>query len=78
MKALCFYEHGDVSVLTYDDVPEPRPGPGEVLVRVRATALNHLDVFVRRGWPGLNLEMPHWGGSDVAGEIAELGEGVTD
>jgi NADPH:quinone reductase-like Zn-dependent oxidoreductase len=44
---------------------------------VCATALNHLDVFVRRGWPGLDLEMPHWGGSDVAGEIAELGEGVT-
>jgi len=46
-------------------------------VRVGASALNHLDIFVRRGWPGLDLEMPHWGGSDVAGEIAELGEGVT-
>jgi NADPH:quinone reductase-like Zn-dependent oxidoreductase len=78
MKALCFYEHGDSDVLTYDDVPRPKPGPGEVLVRVRATALNHLDIFVRRGWPGLDLDMPHWGGSDVAGEIAELGKGVTD
>jgi len=77
MKALCFYEHGDVNVLRYDDVPTPEPGPGEVLVHVRATALNHLDVFVRQGWPGLDLEMPHWGGSDVAGEIAELGEGVS-
>lgn len=77
MKALCFREHGDLSVLRYDDVPRPHPGPGEILVRVRATALNHLDVFVRRGWPGLNLEMPHWGGSDIAGEIAELGQGVT-
>lgn len=76
MKALCFYEHGDSDVLTYDDVPRPDPRAGEILVRVRATALNHLDVFVRRGWPGLDLEMPHWGGSDVAGEIAELGKGV--
>jgi len=77
MKALCFHEHGDVNVITFDDVPTPKPGPSEALVRVRATALNHLDVFVRRGWPGLALEMPHWGGSDVAGEIAELGEDVT-
>jgi len=77
MKALCFYEHGGLEVLTYDDVRQPEPGPGEVLVRVRATALNHLDVFVRCGWPGLDLEMPHWGGSDVAGEVAELGADVT-
>ncbi|MGD2164100.1 MAG: zinc-binding dehydrogenase [Anaerolineae bacterium] len=76
MKALCFHEHGDVNVLSYDDVPRPELGPGEILVRVRATALNHLDVFVRRGWPGIDLPMPHWGGSDVAGEIAELGQGV--
>jgi NADPH:quinone reductase-like Zn-dependent oxidoreductase len=76
VKALCFYGHGDLDVLQYTDVPKPELGPGEVLVRVQATALNHLDVFVRRGWPGLDLEMPHWGGSDVAGEIEELGEGV--
>lgn len=76
MKALCFDEHGDLDVLQYTEVPRPEPGPGEILVRVRATALNYLDVFVRRGWPGLDLEMPHWGGSDVAGEIEELGEGV--
>ncbi len=78
MKALCFYEHGNLDVLRYTDVPRPKPGRDEVLVRLRATALNHLDVFVRRGWPGLDLEMPHWGGSDVAGEIAELGQGVVD
>lgn len=76
MKALCFYEHGSLDVLEYTDVPRPTPGAGEVLVRVRATALNHLDVFVRQGWPGLDLQMPHWGGSDVAGEIAELGDEV--
>lgn len=77
MKALCFYEHGELDVLRYTDVPDPEPGPGEVLVRVRACALNHLDVWVRRGWPGLKLQMPHWCGADVAGEIAALGEGVT-
>jgi NADPH:quinone reductase-like Zn-dependent oxidoreductase len=77
MKTLCFYEHGELDVLRYDDVPEPEPGPGEVLVRVRACALNHLDVWVRRGWPGLELEKPHWTGADVAGEVAALGEGVT-
>ncbi|MEA3374830.1 MAG: zinc-binding dehydrogenase [Chloroflexota bacterium] len=76
MKALCFYEHGSLDVLEYTDVPRPTPAAGEVLVHVRATGLNHLDVFVRQGWPGLDLQMPHWGGSDVAGEIAELGDEV--
>ncbi|HET90035.1 MAG TPA: alcohol dehydrogenase [Chloroflexi bacterium] len=76
MKALCFHEHGDLDVLQYTDVPDPQVGPGQVLIRVRACALNHLDVWVRRGWPGLKLELPHWTGADVAGEIAALGEGV--
>jgi NADPH:quinone reductase-like Zn-dependent oxidoreductase len=78
MKALCFYEHGELDVLRYDDVPDPEPGPGQVLVRVRACALNHLDIWVRQGWPGLKLEMPHWTGADVAGEVVACGEGVTD
>lgn len=76
MKALCFYEHGDLDVLQYTDVPDPLPGPGQVLIQVKACALNYLDVWVRRGWPGLKLQMPHIGGSDVAGVIAALGEGV--
>jgi NADPH:quinone reductase-like Zn-dependent oxidoreductase len=78
LKALCFFEHGDLDVMQYTDVPDPRPGPGEALLQVKACALNHLDIWVRRGWPGLKLEMPHWGGADVAGVIAGLGEGVTD
>ncbi len=77
MKALCFYEHGELDVLQYTDVPDPEPGSGQVLVRVRACALNHLDVWVRRGWPGLKLELPHWTGADMAGEIIGLGTGVT-
>ncbi|MDY7078167.1 MAG: zinc-binding dehydrogenase [Chloroflexota bacterium] len=77
MKALCFYEHGGLDVLQYTDVPDPEPGPGQVLVQVRACALNHLDVWIRRGWPGLKLEMPHCTGADVAGTIAGLGDGVT-
>jgi len=77
MKALYFEKHGDIEVLQYGNVPDPRPAPGQVLVRVRACALNHLDIWVRRGWPGLKLEMPHWCGADVAGEVAAAGEGVS-
>lgn len=77
MKALCFRHHGGLDVLEYSDVPDPKPGKGEVLVQVKACALNHLDIWVMRGWPGLNLEMPHCGGSDIAGVVAELGPEVT-
>ncbi len=77
MKALCFYEHGDLDVLQCTDVPDPTPGPGQALIQVKACALNHLDVWVRRGWPGLKLAMPHIGGSDIAGVVAGLGDGVT-
>jgi NADPH:quinone reductase-like Zn-dependent oxidoreductase len=78
MKALYFEQHGELDVIQYGDVPEPETGPGQIKIKVRATALNHLDIWVRRGWPGLKLEMPHWGGADVAGEIVELGKGVSD
>lgn len=77
MKALCFDKHGGPEVIAYREVQTPKPGPGEVLIQVKACALNHLDIWVRRGWPGLVLEMPHWGGSDVAGLIERLGAGVT-
>ncbi len=77
MKAAGFYEHGDLDKLQIIEVPRPEPGPGEVLVEVRAVALNHLDLWVLGSLPGLKLEMPHIGGSDIAGVIAELGEGVT-
>lgn len=77
MKALYFEKHGELEVVQYGQVPDPKAGPGEVLIRVRACALNYLDIWVRRGWPGLKLEMPHWCGADVAGEIEELGSNVS-
>jgi NADPH:quinone reductase-like Zn-dependent oxidoreductase len=78
MKAVVFWEHGDASVLEYTDVPEPSLGHSEVLVRVRACALNHLDLWVRQGIPGVPIPLPHIPGSDIAGEIAKVGEGVTN
>src|SRR5277367_4987934 len=76
MKAARIHQFGGPEVLTYEDVPDPKPRKDQVLVRVRACALNHLDLFVRRGLPGVNL--PHILGSDIAGEIVEVGEYVTD
>jgi NADPH:quinone reductase-like Zn-dependent oxidoreductase len=69
MKAVRFHEHGGVDVLRYEDAPEPELGPGEVLVRVRACGLNHLDLWERRGLPHVTIPMPHISGSDVAGEV---------
>jgi len=69
MKAVRFHEHGGPEVLRYEDAPDPVAGPGEVLVRVRACALNYLDIWERRGLPRVTFPMPHISGSDVAGEI---------
>lgn len=72
MKAIFFEHHGGIEVLKYADLPDPQVGSGEALIRVRAVALNHLDVWVRRGWDGLHLQMPHITGSDIAGEIVSV------
>ena len=77
MKAILFRQHGGPEVLQYVDVPDPEPKPNEVLVRVRACALNHLDLWVRRGLPNVPIPLPHIPGSDVAGEIARIGAEVT-
>ena len=77
MKAVLFEEHGDRSVIDYGEIPDPEPGSEEVLIDVKAGALNHLDVWTRGGLPGIDLEMPHVPGSDGAGEVIEVGEDVT-
>ena len=76
MKAVFLRQHGDLDVLEYGDVSKPEPGPGEVLVRLKAAALNGLDLWVRKGWPGLKIDYPHILGADGAGEVAAVGEGV--
>lgn len=76
MKAVLFHSHGGPEVLYFTDYPEPSPAHGEVLVKLKAAALNHLDLWVRRGWPGIGLDYPHIPGADGAGEIAALGSGV--
>lgn len=77
MKATVFHEHGSPDVLQYEDFPDPDIGPDQVLVDVKAVALNHLDLFTRSGIPGLKLEMPHILGSDISGTVKEIGKNVT-
>lgn len=73
MKALLFRQFGGPEVLRYEDVADPKIGPGEVLVRVRACALNRLDLFVREGIPALKTPLPFWTGCDIAGDVVEVG-----
>ena len=73
MRAIRIDEHGGPEVVRCEQAPEPKPAPNEVLVRVKACALNHLDLFIRGGLPGLDLAMPHTLGSDAAGEVVEVG-----
>lgn len=77
MKAVHVPVHGDSSVLRLVDLPVPRPGEGEVLVKMIAVSVNHLDLWVRRGMPGLKLPLPMIPGCDGIGEIVQLGDGVT-
>ena len=78
MKAAVVREHGAPDRLNFEtDFPDPRPGPGDVIVAVKASSLNYHDVFTRRGMPGIKVPMPAIMGLDVAGEIAEVGPGVT-
>src|SRR6478609_4739985 len=69
MTAMVLREHGGPEVLRLEELPVPEPKPGEVRVRVRAVALNHLDIWVRRGGPAFKLEYPHRLGSDIVGEL---------
>ena len=78
MKAVLFRKHGGPEVLEYSDFPTPEQGRNQALVRLRAAALNRMDVAVRKGWPGIRLELPHINGADGAGEVAAVGEGVLE
>lgn len=75
MKAVRFHQHGGPDVLRYEDAPDPQPAPGRAIVRVRACALNHLDLWQRRGLDRVRIPLPHISGSDVAGEVVDAGGG---
>src|SRR5919205_4320088 len=74
MKAVVFHEHGGPEVLRYEERPDPVIKADEVLVEVRACALNHLDVWARKGLPGIEIPLPHILGNDIAGVVREAGE----
>lgn len=75
MKAIRFHEHGGPDVLRYEDAPDPQPAAGRAIVAVRACALNHLDLWERRGIERVRLPMPHISGSDIAGDVLDAGGG---
>lgn len=77
MKAVYFEEHGGPEVLRYGDFPDPEPQEGWVRLRVAACSLNYMDVFSRRGLPGIAVELPGITGADCAGRIDEVGAGVS-
>ena len=76
MRAVVFHEFGNADVLRVEELPDPTPGPGEVVVEVTASALNHLDVDVREGVSRFPIELPHTLGVEPVGRIAVLGDGV--
>jgi len=76
MKAVRFHAHGGPEVLRYEEAPDPLPRAGEIVVRVRACALNYLDVWERRGLPGIRLPLPHISGADISGTIETVGPGT--
>lgn len=76
MKAVLFRQHGGPDKLSYEDVPVPTIGPDEVLIKVKACALNHLDIWIRQGNPAYPMPLPHVSGSDVAGVVEQVGAQV--
>lgn len=76
MKAVRIHQFGGPEVLRYEDIADPKPRKDQVLIRVKAVAMNHLDLWVRKGLPGVKL--PHIPGSDVAGEVVEVGEYISN
>jgi NADPH:quinone reductase-like Zn-dependent oxidoreductase len=77
MKAVVFHEHGGIDKLIYEERPDPLVKDNEVLVRVKACALNHLDIWGRIGLPSVQIPLPHISGSDISGEVVSTGRLVT-
>jgi len=77
VRAILIPRHGGPEVLEYGEIGDPKPGPNDVLVRVRACSLNHLDVWVRQGLNGVSFPLPLVPGSDIAGEVASVGNFVS-
>ena len=78
MKAVVFHTNGGPEVLLYEDAPDPKAGPGEILIEVHATSINHIDIFLRRGMPGVKVPLPKIAGCDAAGIVREVGSGVSE
>ena len=78
MRAIVLHRNGGADALAYETVPTPEPGPGEVLVRVHAAGVNHVDIDIRNGISGMEGAFPHVMGVDAAGEVAAVGDGVTE
>jgi alcohol dehydrogenase len=76
LKAIVFHEHGEVDQLQLEEIPEPKLGPNEVLIHVRAAGCNYNDIWARRGLPGVKIILPHVSGSDAAGEVVAKGAQV--
>jgi alcohol dehydrogenase len=76
MRVACIVAHGGIENLKLQDWPEPKAGPGQAVVRVKACGLNYLDIIVRRGMPGLPIELPRIPGGDIAGIVESVGDGV--
>ena len=78
MKAIRIHQHGDRSVLNYDDIDYPRPEDDKVILEVKSVSINHLDIWVRKGWPGISIDLPFTMGSDASGIIVDVGKNIKD
>ena len=76
MQAVAFHEHGGSEKLIHGEYPTPEPGDHEVLIQVRACALNHLDIWIRNGIPAYPISLPHIPGTDIAGTVIQTGRQV--
>lgn len=78
MKALRFHRHGGPEVLQIEELPDPTPGPGQILLEVKAASINHIDLWLRGGIPSFPIRLPRIPGADAAGIVRSVGSGVTD